>query len=60
LSSLFVGVFDAIQTTLKDPIEVLVGIIIRSRAKTLKYAFNELIQSIWANVDFKEATTSYD
>jgi hypothetical protein len=60
LSSLFVGVFDAIQTTLKDPIEVLVGIITRSRAKTLKYAFNELIQSIWANVDFKEATTSYD
>jgi hypothetical protein len=49
-----------IQTTLKDPIEVLVGIITRSRAKTLKYAFNELIQSIWANVDFKEATTSYD
>jgi hypothetical protein len=60
LSSLFVGVFDAIQTTLKDPIEVLVEIITRSRTKTLKYAFNELIQSIWANVDFKEATTSYD
>jgi hypothetical protein len=37
---------NAIQTTPKDPLEVLVGSITRSRSKKLKDTFNELIQNI--------------
>jgi hypothetical protein len=49
---------DVIQTTSKDLLEVLFGPIARSRGKKkLNYAFNGLIQSIWAKMNFKEATT---
>jgi ATP/ADP translocase len=34
---------DAIQTTLNDLLEVLDGLITKSRTKKLKYTFNELI-----------------
>jgi hypothetical protein len=37
---------NAIQTTPKDSLEVLVGSITRSRSKKLKDTFNELIQNI--------------
>jgi len=44
--------FDAIQAP-KDPLEVLIGIVIRLRAKRFKEAFNGLLQDTWAQVDFK-------
>jgi hypothetical protein len=37
---------NAIQTTPKDSLEVLVGSVTRSRSKKLKYTFNELILNI--------------
>jgi hypothetical protein len=41
-----------IQAT-KDPLEVLVGLVTRLRAKRFKEAFNRLLQDMWAKVDFK-------
>ena len=43
---------DAIQPS-KDPLEVLVGLITRLRAKKFKEAFNGLLQETWSKVDFK-------
>jgi len=34
-------------------LEVLIGIVIRLRAKRFKEAFNGLLQDTWAQVDFK-------
>jgi hypothetical protein len=47
-----------IKTTPEDPLQVLIGSIIRLREKKLKYAFNEIIQSIWSKMNFKEAISS--
>ena len=44
--------FDAIQAP-KDPLEVLVGLVTRLRAKMFKEAFNGLLQDTWTKVDFK-------
>jgi hypothetical protein len=49
---------DMIKTTPEDPLQVLIGSIIRLREKKLKYAFNEIIQSIWSKMNFKEAISS--
>jgi hypothetical protein len=43
---------DAIQPS-RDPLEVLVGLVTRLRAKKFKEAFNGLLQDTWAKVDFK-------
>jgi hypothetical protein len=43
---------DAIQAP-KDLLEVLVGLVIRLRAKRFKEAFNGLLQDMWVKVDFK-------
>jgi hypothetical protein len=43
---------DAIQAP-KDLLEVLVGLVIKLRAKRFKEAFNGLLQDMWAKVDFK-------
>jgi hypothetical protein len=43
---------DAIPA-LKDPLEVLVGLVTRLRAKRFKKAFNGLLQDTWVKVDFK-------
>jgi hypothetical protein len=43
---------DAIPA-LKDPFEVLVGLVTRLRAKRFKKAFNGLLQDTWVKVDFK-------
>jgi hypothetical protein len=45
---------DEIQVTSRDPLEVLIGLVIRFRAKMFKKAFNGLLQDTWANVDFKK------
>jgi hypothetical protein len=37
----------------KDPLEVLVGLVTRLRAKRFKEAFNGLLQDTWAKVEFK-------
>jgi hypothetical protein len=47
---------DTIKIISKDPLHFQIGPISRSMAKKLKDAFNKLIQSIWAKVNFKEAT----
>jgi hypothetical protein len=47
-----------IKTTTEDPLQVSIGSIIRLREKKLKYAFNEIIQSIWSKMNFKEAISS--
>jgi hypothetical protein len=47
---------DMIKIISKDPLHFQIGPITRSMAKKLKYAFNKLIQSIWANVNFKKDT----
>ena len=49
---------DMIKTTPEDPLQVLIGSIIRLREKKLKYAFNEIIQSIWSKMNFKQAISS--
>jgi hypothetical protein len=43
---------DVIQAS-KDPLEVLVGLVTRLRAKRFKEAFNGLLQDTWAKVGFK-------
>jgi len=43
---------DAIQAP-KDLLEVLVGLVIKLRAKRFKEAFNGLLQDMWVKVDFK-------
>jgi hypothetical protein len=43
---------DVIQAS-KDPLEVLVGLVTRLRAKRFKEAFNRLLQDTWAKVGFK-------
>jgi hypothetical protein len=50
---------DAIQAP-KDPLEVLVGLVTRLRAKRFKKAFNELFQDTWAKVDFKRISKNKD
>ena len=47
-----------IKTILKDPLQVPIGPITRSREKKLTDAFNRLIHNIWDNVDFIEATST--
>jgi hypothetical protein len=42
---------------LKDPLIVLVGLIIRAMAKKFKEAFNKFWQDIWVKVEYKKATT---
>jgi len=42
---------DTIQAP-KDPLEVLVGLVTRLRAKRFKEAFNGLLQDTWAKVGF--------
>jgi hypothetical protein len=42
---------DTIQAP-KDPLEVLVGLVTRLRAKRFKKAFNGLLQDTWAKVGF--------
>jgi len=39
---------ETIQTTLKDLLEVLVGLMTRHRVKRFNKAFNGLLQTIWA------------
>jgi len=34
------------QAIIQDPLHFLIGLIIRSKAKTIKKAFNEIIQDI--------------
>jgi hypothetical protein len=46
------------QTTLKNLLELPVGFITRLRTNKSKDTFNDLIQSIWTNVNFKETTNS--
>jgi hypothetical protein len=50
---------DAIQAP-KDPLEVLVGLVTRLRAKRFKKAFNGLFQDTWAKVDFKRILKNKD
>jgi hypothetical protein len=38
----------------KDLLEVLVGLVIKFRAKRFKEAFNRLLQDTYAKVDFKK------
>jgi len=45
-----------IKTISKDQLQVSIGLITRSKAEKFKDAFNELIQSVWPNVNFKETT----
>ena len=52
----FCSNYDAIQITTNDSLQV--PTITRSRAKKLKDSFNKLIQSIWTNMNFKDATIS--
>jgi len=40
-----------IKTTLKDPLQVQIGPITRSRVKKLKDALNELIHGNWAKMN---------
>lgn len=47
-----------VKTTSKNPLQVLVEPITRSRVKKFKNAFNEIIQSIWAKMNFNKITTS--
>jgi hypothetical protein len=47
---------DMIKTISKDQLQVSIGLITRSKAEKFKDAFNELIQSVWPNVNFKETT----
>jgi hypothetical protein len=47
-----------IQTTLKNLLELSVGFITRLRTNKSKDTFNDLIQSIWTIVNFKETTNS--
>ena len=54
---MFLTLFYTIKNTLKYQLQVLFGLIIRSRAKKLKNTFNELIQTIWVKL-FKEASAS--
>jgi hypothetical protein len=42
-----------IQAIPKDPLEVLIGLVTRLRAKRFKEAFNGLLRDTWAKVDFK-------
>jgi hypothetical protein len=49
---------NAIQIIPKDPLEVSYGLIVRSIVKKLKDTFNELIYSIWVNMNFKKAIFS--
>jgi hypothetical protein len=42
-----------IQATPRDPLEVLVGLVTKLRAKRFKEAFNGLLQCIWTKIDFK-------
>ena len=42
---------------LKDPLIVLVGLIIRAMAKKFNEAFNKFWQDIWVKVEYKKATT---
>jgi hypothetical protein len=44
----------------KDPLEVLVGLVIRLKAKRFKEAFNGLLQDTWAKVDFKRILNNED
>jgi hypothetical protein len=37
----------------RDPLEVLLGLVIRLRAKRFNEAINKLIQDTWAKVDFE-------
>ena len=48
----FIVISDAIQAP-KNPLEVPVGPVTKLRAKRFKKVFNELLQDIWAKVDFK-------
>jgi hypothetical protein len=41
---------EAIQPS-NDPLEVLIGLVTRLRAKKFKEAFNGLLQETWAKVD---------
>ena len=50
--------YDTIKTTPKDPLQVPIRPITRSKVKKLKNTFNELIQKIQARVDFKETTST--
>jgi hypothetical protein len=47
-----------IKTTPKDPLQVPVRSITRSKENKLKYTFNWLIYNIWDKVDFKEVTST--
>jgi hypothetical protein len=47
------GESDAIQTTSKDPFEVLIGLVTKLKAKGFKETFNRLLRDKWAKVDFK-------
>jgi len=49
---------DMIKITPKDPLQVPTGLIARSKAKKLKYAFNGFIRSIWAKMNFKKSLAS--
>ena len=42
----------------KNPLQVSIGLITRSMANKFKDVFNELIRSIWKNVNVKKATSS--
>jgi hypothetical protein len=44
---------DVIQAIPKDPLEGLIGLVTRLRAKRFKEAFNGLLRDTWAKVDFK-------
>jgi len=50
---------DAIEPILKDPLIVPVHPITRARARAKKFKedFNELLQDIWTEVDYKSVTT---
>jgi len=37
----------------KDPLEVLIGLVTRLRAKRFKEAFNGLLWDTWVKMDFK-------
>ena len=46
--------FDVIQATQRDLLEVLVGSMLKLRAKRFKQAFNKLLQETWDKMDFKK------
>jgi hypothetical protein len=42
-----------LASTPRDPLEVLLGLLIRLMAKRFKEAINKLLQDTWAKVDFE-------